>query len=82
MRTVDDIIRDAGGAQAVADHINGQADPRLGGRPAITVWAVHKWRLNGIPEKHWPALMRLAEADAATLYAANRLNRAPADAAE
>lgn len=60
-KTVRDIIRDAGGPQALADASKG----------VITVDAVYKWQTIGIPDRHWPLVMPLSGATADELLAAN-----------
>lgn len=41
------------------------------GRP-ITVKGIYKWHSIGIPQKHWPVVMRLADVTETELYEANR----------
>jgi len=67
MRTVSDIIQSAGGPAAIAN--------ASGGR--ITIDAVYKWAKIGIPDRHWPVVMPLAEASADEMLAANVLARSP-----
>ena len=51
--TIDDIIRAAGGASAIARASRDTRKP-------ISGWAVHRWRNYGIPRCHWGLLMQLA----------------------
>lgn len=60
MRTVDQIIEDAGGVTFVSAHL-----------PQRSRWAVYKWKAKGIPSRHWPVLIKLADATADELLAAN-----------
>lgn len=64
MMTIDDIIRAAGGPEAVAE------------AAGVTAWAVDKWRRNGIPEQHWVVLRVLKETlTPDLLHAANETAR-------
>ena len=64
------IVRAAGGATAVA---RAAAD----WRHPVTLSSVYKWTVNGIPEAHWPLIMRLApDVTPAMLHTANELARA------
>ncbi len=63
--TVGKIIKDAGGASAI-ERACGEA-----GIGPITRDAVYKWRLTGIPDRHWPIIMALTGCTAECLYAAN-----------
>jgi hypothetical protein len=71
MRTVAQIISDAGGAAAIADASQG----------AIKKDAVYKWPTIGIQDRHWPLLMSLTEVSAEELFAANQAARQPERAA-
>ncbi|MCO6386374.1 carph-isopro domain-containing protein [Aliihoeflea sp. 40Bstr573] len=74
MRTVAEIIKDAGGAKAIADRSAG----------ALQRDAVYKWTSIGIPDRHWTLLIELAGSNPAELYEANLGARtiAPSEAAE
>jgi hypothetical protein len=60
-RTIEQIIKAAGGASLVS---------RASG-PSLTYDAVYKWSKNGIPDRHWPLLISLADASAEELFHAN-----------
>jgi hypothetical protein len=70
MRTIEQIIAAAGGPKAI----------EAAGQSAFKVDAVYKWPTIGIPDRHWPILIELAEATPAELFAANRVARTGADA--
>lgn len=61
MRTVAQIIKDAGGAGAIAEASNG----------TVKKDAVYKWPVIGIQDRHWPLLMSLTQVTADELLAAN-----------
>lgn len=63
------IIKKAGGAVAIASQPDADS---------ISVEAVYKWPKIGIPDRHWPLVMRLSGATADELLAANVAARAPA----
>lgn len=65
MRTISEIIKDAGGPGAIA------ADPES----TTSTEAVYKWTKIGIPDRHWPIVMRLANASAEEMLAANVATR-------
>lgn len=65
MRTISEIIKDAGGARVIADASDG----------AIQRDAVYKWPGSGIPDRHWSVLIDLAGATPDELYEANRAVR-------
>ena len=65
MRTIPDIIKDAGGASAIA----GASDGR------VSIDAIYKWPKIGIPDRHWPLVLPLAKASADELMAANLMAR-------
>jgi hypothetical protein len=70
MKTIQAIIKEAGGARAITEASGGtfKAD------------AVYKWTEIGIPDRHWPLLMSLTEVTAEELFQANRAARAGAAA--
>ena len=68
MKSVPDIIKAAGGPVAVAAASNGE----------ISAEAVYKWPKIGIPDRHWPLVMPLADATADEMLAANIAARDPA----
>ena len=61
MRTLPEIIKAAGGARQISAASNG----------ALTPDAVYKWPVIGIPDRHWPMLMRLTKVSVDELFAAN-----------
>lgn len=67
MRTVSDIIKEAGGAVAIAAASNGE----------VSADAAYKWQKIGIPDRHWPIVMPLAGATAEEMLAANIAVRNP-----
>lgn len=73
MRTVSDIIEAAGGVQAIARHLPSKVN-RLG-RPVDRASAVYKWTGTGIPERHWPLLIKLAKTSPSELFKANQAVR-------
>lgn len=66
--TIDEIIKQAGGAKAIADASDG----------SIKRDAVYKWPAIGIPDRHWPILISLAEVTPQQLFDANLAAREPA----
>lgn len=68
MRSIAEIIKDAGGATAIAEASAGK----------VTAEAVYKWPKIGIPDRHWPLVLPLASASADEMLAANLAARAPA----
>lgn len=66
MRNVRQIIDACGGADALAERLS------------ISGWAIHKWPKNGIPEKHWAALIDIAESSPQELFGANERARVAA----
>lgn len=67
MMTVSEIIRNCGGATHIA-----RASQET--RKPIKKGAVHRWRLTGIDEAHWPLLMRLLPGlTVQQIFDANRL---------
>lgn len=65
MRTIIEIIRDAGGARGIEAATEGR----------IKSDAVYKWSANGIPDRHWPVLIKHAGASPDELFEANRAVR-------
>lgn len=61
MLTITQIIKQAGGATAIAEASAG----------AIKKDAVYKWPSIGVPDRHWPILIERAGVTAEQLYAAN-----------
>lgn len=61
MRTISEIIKAAGGARKI----------REAGGCTFKTDAVYKWSEIGIPDRHWPILMELADATPDELFAAN-----------
>lgn len=60
--TIDDVIHVCGGPKAIAKKIKRKAN------------AIAFWRINGIPGKHWPALIDLSKGQvtADSILAANQ----------
>ncbi len=73
MRSVRDIIDDAGGPQKIASASKKSRYP-------VAIKTVYAWMTNGIPEKHWELMCRLARATPDELYAANKPLRRPSAA--
>jgi len=71
MRTISELIKAAGGPAKIADSVP----------EAITVDAVYKWQRIGIPDRYWPVVMRLANASADEMLAANVTARSPSESA-
>lgn len=65
MKTVADIVTEAGGPAKVAEALEGK----------ITPDAVRKWTRNGVPDRYWETLTSLTSADIPALFAANELLR-------
>lgn len=63
--TVDEIIKEAGGPKAIAEHSDG----------AIKADAVYKWPAIGIPDRHWPTIIKLAGVTPQQLFEANIVAR-------
>jgi len=72
MRNIKTIIEAAGGARAISE-ASGPAD-KAGKRP-LTYDAVYKWSKIGIPDRHWPLVISLANSSPDELYAANLATR-------
>lgn len=66
VKTVPDIIKDAGGPAAIAAASDG----------TLTIDAVYKWPGIGIPDRHWTLVMPLSGATADEMLAANVAARA------
>ena len=62
--TVSELIKRAGGADEISAVSAGSSAP-------VTPSAVHKWRVNGIPETHWAIFMDRAGASVEMIYRAN-----------
>jgi hypothetical protein len=69
-RTIRQIIDGAGGAAAVANTVTNAGDLKL------TADAVYKWQHNGIPDRYWATIIRLADSSADEIFAANEAARA------
>lgn len=69
MRNVRQLIEDAGGPKKIAD-------ASLKTKKPITAKSVYDWPQIGIPDRHWPILIKLAKATVEELYEANRAARA------
>ena len=65
--TIPDIIKRSGGAVAIEIASQGE----------VKAAAVYKWSKIGVPDRHWPLLMRLSGATAQELLAANVSIRSP-----
>lgn len=70
MTTNRDIIKQAGGALAVAQASQSTAHP-------VKADAVWKWYSNGIPAEHWPLIIALTGVSLQTLYDLNIKAAAP-----
>ena len=70
MRSIKEIIADAGGPKKIASACAKTRWP-------ITSKVVYAWPDIGIPERHWAVIVRLAKSSAEELHRAN--NRARAD---
>lgn len=70
--TIEEIIKQAGGAKAIADASEG----------SIKRDAVYKWTSIGIPDRHWSILITLAGVTPQQLFDANVAARVPAPAAD
>jgi len=65
MRTLGEIIKAAGGPRNIHEASLG----------TVSRDAVHKWPTIGIPDRHWPLLMKLTSVTAEELFEANRAAR-------
>lgn len=72
--TIQDIISAAGGGMAIAK--KSPASNKL------TYSAIMKWTNKGIPDRHWPILIRLAKTNPNELFEANQAARRKAKAKE
>ena len=75
MRNVRKIIEDAGGPKKIAEASSKTRWP-------IAAKSVYDWPQIGIPDRHWPILVKLAKATAEELYEANKTARARPKAAQ
>ncbi len=75
MRNIKQIIEDAGGPKKIAEAAKKT-------RWDITFKSVYDWPRIGIPDRHWPILIRLAKASADELLEANKKARARPKAAQ
>jgi len=69
MKTVNEII-DAAGPQRIHERLVDMARRRMIAK-AVGPTAITKWRVNGIPEKHWPVVTELAGVTAEEIHQAN-----------
>ena len=69
MRNIEQIISDAGKAEAIAAHLPKRFN--ADGTERDPKWAIYKWKANGIPSRHWPVLIKLAKSSADELMKAN-----------
>lgn len=84
MRTVSDIIVSCGGPENIEAR-SGVKLVKSGTKagqevPVVSHWAVRKWESIGIPERHWPLVMKLTRTNVKELYAANEAARAVPEA--
>lgn len=68
MKTIDDLIRAAGGPKAISEASARTLFP-------VGDAAVHKWRYRGIPDDHWDLLAELAGVSVVTIHRINRATR-------
>lgn len=70
--TVREIIKDCGGAPRIAEESKRlhALDPVL--YRVAGLKAVYKWTESGIPEWHWPVVMKLSRYDEKSIHRANR----------
>lgn len=76
MRDVSELIKACGGPEAIEREAG--VKPGKAKRPKLSHWAVRKWSQSGIPERHWPLVMKLTKTDIGEIYAANEAARAAA----
>lgn len=69
---IPDIIKRAGGAAAIEAASGGE----------VTAAAAYKWQKIGIPDRHWPLIMRLTGVTADELLQANIDARHPSSPVE
>lgn len=75
MDTIKDIIEEAGGVKTIASHFPKKIN-KTTGEPVGRAAAVYKWEKLGIPERHWPLLMKLSDRITLDrLFMANRIAR-------
>ena len=73
MNTTDGItVRDIVARCASAECPNGAERIANESENTVSKWAVYKWLHNGIPEKRWPLVKRLAGVTADELHSANQ----------
>lgn len=72
--TLEDIIRRAGGARRLAE----QSSEEAGGK--FSHWAVYKWPEQGIPDRYWSLVCRLADVTVEQVFAACEAARQPTPA--
>jgi hypothetical protein len=60
--TIPQIIEAAGGPKGIADASNGD----------VNAWAPYKWKTNGIPQKHFDLIARLANVSIEHIHRANQ----------
>lgn len=69
MRNIPEIIKAAGGPRKLHEHITARGTK-------FTIDAIYKWPTIGIPDRHWPLLIKLAKATPEELFKANSAARA------
>lgn len=74
MKSVADIISLAGGESAIAATLEKVSESTPGVK-RLSVSAIRKWRMNGIPDRYWSAIKDLAEVTSDDLLAANNALR-------
>jgi hypothetical protein len=67
-RNLADIIKDCGGARQISES-SGPLDEK--NKRPLSVDAVYKWSLTGVPDRHWPLLMSLTATSPDELHSAN-----------
>lgn len=67
-RTIIEITKDCGGARRISD-ASGPLNHR--NKRPLTIDAVYKWAITGIPDRHWPLIMSLTDTSPEELHAAN-----------
>lgn len=78
MRAILQIITDCGGPEGIEAASGMRLRPgKKRPQPCLSHWAVRKWPATGIPERHWPLLMKLRkDLSLEELHAANEAARA------